>query len=117
MANFKRNRAKHQRAGCLFCYPFKDERGGNSHHVQTRQEQRQRTAERVDPERIDPRRTETDLWYEPNTPKCAYCQGPVCTYEECSDHTEDCELDDGRWTCSRVCYDAIVVPLDPLCDF
>jgi hypothetical protein len=30
MANHKRKRPKHQRAGCLMCKPHKDERGKNS---------------------------------------------------------------------------------------
>lgn len=29
MANHKRRRPKHQRAGCLMCKPWKDERGKN----------------------------------------------------------------------------------------
>lgn len=114
MAHHKRKRAKHQRAGCLLCKPHKDERGGNGLQMQTEQEKRQRVAEQVDPNH---RKAEVDIWDGVDDPQCAFCQGPICTYEECSDHTEDCELDDGRWTCSRVCYDAIVVPLDPLCDF
>lgn len=28
--NHKRKRPKHQRAGCLMCKPWKDERGGNA---------------------------------------------------------------------------------------
>jgi hypothetical protein len=30
MAHHKRRRPKHQRAGCLFCKPHKDERGAKS---------------------------------------------------------------------------------------
>ena len=48
MGNFKRRRAKHQRAGCLHCRPHKDDRGKNSLHVQTLQERRQQIGERAD---------------------------------------------------------------------
>lgn len=29
MAHHKRRKPKHQRAGCLYCKPYKDERGSN----------------------------------------------------------------------------------------
>jgi hypothetical protein len=48
MGNFKRRRAKHQRSGCLWCKPHKDDRLGNSILSQTTQERRQQLGERAD---------------------------------------------------------------------
>lgn len=36
MAHHKRKRPKHQRAGCLACKPWKDERGGGKYAVPAR---------------------------------------------------------------------------------
>lgn len=47
MGHFKRKRPKHQRAGCLMCKPFKDERGKNGFEAQSRQEKRARVAEKI----------------------------------------------------------------------
>jgi len=105
MANHKRGRAKHQRSGCLSCKPYKDDRGKNGIQNQTLQERRLQAGVKVDGVELAP--PDHD---EPDVPRCAHCKGEVCTYEDCEDHTEDCELADGRWTCSRVCYDAVVEP-------
>ena len=73
-------------------------------------ERRQRDAEKADDGIF---LTVPDDQDEPDAPRCAHCRGQVCTLEDCEDHTEDCQLADGRWTCSRICYDAVVgYPLD-----
>lgn len=42
MANHKRRKPKHQRAGCLMCKPHKDERGKNGKKAENRQARRLR---------------------------------------------------------------------------
>lgn len=52
---------------------------------------------------------------EPGVPRCAHCDGEVCTILGCGrssfDHCPSTmwrrQLLDGRWTCTQVCFDAV----------
>jgi hypothetical protein len=41
------------------------------------------------------------------TPRCVHCKSEVCVFEDCDDHPDSCQLADGRWTCSELCWEAV----------
>jgi len=96
--NHKRKGPKSTRSGCLMCKPHKNQKLKDMLQYQTRQEKIARLQEA---EQKDELMVSSEL-----CPKCVHCGGDVCDLEDCEDHTEDCEIEEGKWVCSLSCYNA-----------
>ena len=40
---------------------------------------------------------------------CSFCKENCCPNDSCLVSSKACQFEDGRWSCSRECYDAIMI--------